>query len=254
MSRWLAGLRVALRSVLRRSRVEDELGEEFQFHLERQIEEGLRAGLAPGEARQAALRAMGAIEKSKEECRDMRSALLLQDLLADLRYAGRALLRTPGFAVLAIAIMALGIGANTAIFSVVNRVLLNPLPYPGADRIVRVTTRNVMTGEINPLVNLLNFRDWRDQSSSFEAIATYRGGEMPVTPGDTAEYGQHANVDGQFFRVFAVEPVIGRTFSPEEQLPGSDQAAALISHAYWQSRFGGDPAILQRTIRLGMNP
>jgi putative ABC transport system permease protein len=173
------------------------------------------------------------------------------DSYADLRYAGRALLRSPGFAALAIAILALGIGANTAIFSVVNGVLLKPLPYPGADRIARITTRNAVTGEINPVVNLLNFQDWRAQSPSFEAMATYRGGEAPVSPGETAEYGQHASVDGQFFRVFAVEPVIGRTFSPEEQVPGSDRPAALISHAYWQSRFGGDPGILQRTIRVG---
>ena len=254
MSRWLTGLRVALRSIVRRKRVDEELDEEIQYHLERQIDEGLKAGLTPEEARYAALRAMGAIGKSKEECRDLRSANFVSDFLGDLRYAGRVLRRSPGFAVLAIAIMAFGIGANTAVFSVVNAVLLKPLPYPGANRIVTLTTRNVVTGEINPLVNLLNFRDWRDQSSSFEAMATYRGGEAPVTPGDTAEYGQHANVDGEFFRVFSVEPVIGRTFSPEELELGSDQPAALISYAFWQSRFGGDPAILQRTIRLGNVP
>jgi predicted permease len=254
MSRWITGLRVAFRSVVHRRRVEDELEEEIQYHLEREVAERLTAGLAPEEARYAALRAMGAIEKSKEECRDTRSGRFVRDFLADLRYAGRVLGRSPGFAALAIGIMALGIGANTAVFSVVNAVILKPLPYPGADRIVTVTTRNVVTGEINPIVNLLNFLDWRDQSFSFDAMATYRGGETPVTPGDTAEYGQHANVDGQFFRVFSVEPIIGRTFSPEELVPGSDQPAALISYAFWQSRFGGDPRILQRTIRLGNTP
>ena len=254
MLRRLAALRVALRSAVRRTRVEQELDEEMQFHLERQIEEGLNAGLAPDEARYAALRAMGAIEKSKEECRDLRSANVARDFLADLRYAARALGRGPGFAVLAVVIMALGIGANTAVFSVVNAVLLKPLPYPGADRIVTVTQRNVATGEENPLVNLLNFRDWRDQSGSFEAIATYRGGEAPVTPGDTAEFGQHANVDGQFFRVFAVQPIVGRTFSDAETAVGSSQGAALISYAFWQSRYGGDANILQRTIRLGNVP
>src|SRR5688572_12661125 len=116
---------------------------------------------------------------------------MIRDFLGDLRYAGRALGRSPGFSLLAIAIMALGIGANTAVFTVVNAVLLKPLPYPDADRIVTVTSRNVATGEINPLVNLLNFQDWRDQSSSFETLATYRGGEAPVSAGDTAEYAQH---------------------------------------------------------------
>jgi putative ABC transport system permease protein len=179
---------------------------------------------------------------------------MIGDFLGDLRYAGRALGRSRGFSALAVAIMALGIGANTAVFTVVNAVLLKPLPYAGADRIVTVTSRNAVTGDINPLVNLLNFRDWRDQSSSFEAMATYRSGEAPVTPGDTAEYGQQANVDGQFFRVLGVEPIIGRTFTPEELEIGGNQAAALISHAFWQSRFGGDPDILKRTIRVGVTP
>jgi predicted permease len=251
MSRWLDRLRIALRTGIRRRRVEDELDEELQSHLEREIDDRVSRGVPPDEARYAAMRAMGAIEKSKEECRDLRTGSLVADFLSDLRYAGRALARSPAFTVLAIGIMTLGIGANTAVFSVVNGVLLKPLPYPGADRIVTVTTRNVVTGEINPLVNLLNFRDWRDQSASFEAIATYRFGEAPVTPGDTAEYGQQANVDGPFFRVLAVEPVLGRTFSAEETVPGSDRPAALISHSYWQSRFGGAPDILQRTIRIG---
>jgi predicted permease len=256
MSRWLAGLRVAFRSIVRRRHVEDELNEEIQFHLDRQIDEELNTGLAPEEARDAALRAMGAIEKSKEECRDLRSANVVSDFIGDLRYAGRSLRRSPGFAVLAIVIMGLGIGANTAAFSVVNAVLLRPLPYPGADRIMAISTTASGQGNtsLNPLVTLANFQDWRDQSTSFEAMATYRAGEAPVTPGDTAEYGQHANVDGQFFRVLSVEPILGRTFSPEETAIGSNQPAALISYTFWQNRFGGDPKILQRTIRLGNAP
>src|SRR6185436_2480063 len=102
-----------------------------------------------------------------------------------------------------------------------------------------------------PLVTIANFRDWRDQSTSFEAMATYRGGESPVSPGDTAEYGRRASVDAPFFRVFGVEPIMGRTFTPEETTPANNQRTAVISHGYWQTRFGGDPGILQRTLRVG---
>ncbi len=252
MSRWLTRLRVALRSVIRRKCLEEELDEEFRYHLERQIDEGLKAGLAPEEARYATLRAMGAIGKSKEECRDLQSLNFVKVLFRDLRYAARALRQGPGFALLTVLVMALGIGANTAVFSVVNGVLLKSLPYPGTDQIVTLSTSFLTTGETLGQVSIANFRDWRDQSSSFEAIATYRGGDYPVMLGATAEYGRICSVDAEFFRVFAVEPVIGRTFTPEEMLPGS--RAAVISHEYWQSRLGGDPRVLERTIRVGNDP
>jgi hypothetical protein len=175
------------------------------------------------------------------------------ELFSDLRYAGRTLQRSPGLSVLVIAIMALGIGANTAVFSVVNGVLLKPLPYPGADRIVTLRTSFLTTGTTQRLVAIANFRDWRDQSSSFEAMATYRTGETPVSPETTAEYARTASVDAQFFRVFGVNPILGRTFTAEETSPGIGRVA-IISYAYWQSRFGGDPRVLERTIRVGTTP
>jgi predicted permease len=251
MSRWLAQLRVAFRSILFRRRAERELADEMRHHLELEIEERQRAGTSPSEARFAALRAMGAVEAHKDECRDLRRGRLVSEFVSDLRYAGRALRRRPGFAVLAVAIMAIGIGANTAVFSVVNGVLLRSLPYPGADRIVVLRTTALKTGQINPLVALANFQDWRARSSSFEAMATYRGGEAPVTPGGEAEFARHANVDVQLFRVLAIDAIVGRTFTTEEAAPDTDRPVALISHAYWQSRYAGDPGILARTIRVG---
>ncbi len=159
MSRWFYGMRAVLRSVVRPRREEDELDEEFQYHLDRLIDAERDAGLTPEEARRAARRAMGPVEKSKEECRDLRAMRLIRDLAADLRYAGRGLLRNPGFAALATLIMALGIGANTAVFSVVHAVLLRPLPYDSPDRIVTLDTAFLTSGQTQGLVSIANFRD-----------------------------------------------------------------------------------------------
>lgn len=252
MTRWLSQLHAAFRSIVRRRRAERDLEDEMRYHLQLEIEAQRNAGLTPDEARYAALRVMGGIDKSKDECRDLRHGRLLSEFLTDLRYAGRALRRRPGSATLAIGIVALGIGANTAVFSVVNGVLLKSLPYPDANRIVALRTSAVKTGKINPLVALANFWDWRAQSSSFEAMAVYRSGDAPVTPADTAEFARHASVDVQLFRVFRVEPMIGRTLGPEDLLHESGHPVGMISHAYWQSRYGGDPRILQRTIRVGI--
>jgi putative ABC transport system permease protein len=179
-----------------------------------------------------------------------RSRRFASEIASDLRYAGRALRRSPGFSLLAISVMALGIGANTAVFSIVNSVLLKPLPYPNPDRIVTLRATFVTTGASQGLVSIANYRDWRDQSQSFDAMATYRGGENPASPSGTAEYAQTATVDAQFFRVFGVTPLLGRTFTPEETAPGGARVV-IIGHAYWQSRFGGDPRILERSIRVG---
>src|SRR5437867_5583542 len=203
MSRWLTQLRLALRSVFRRKRVDQELDEELQYHLERQIDEGLCAGLASEEARYAALRAMGAIAKSKEECRDMRRVNYIDDLLRDLRYCGRNLRRSPGFATLVVLIMALGIGANTAVFSVVNAVLLKALSYRDPDRIVTLSgflTMGEASTALSKQVSIPDFQDWHDQSSSFEAMTYYTSRETAVMPGSTAEYA----------RVTRVSPEIGR--------------------------------------------
>src|SRR6266542_3562368 len=152
--------------------------------------------------------------------------------------AARNLRRSPGFATLVVLIMALGIGANTAVFSVVNAVLLKPLSYQDPDRIVTLSD-SWRTGEaptdLSKQVSILNFQDWHDQSSSFEAMAYYASRETAVMPGATAEYARVTSVSPEFFRVFAIEPIAGRFFTAEEMKPGSG-GAVMISYAYWQRR------------------
>jgi macrolide transport system ATP-binding/permease protein len=250
MSRWLTQFRLALRSVFLRKRVDQELDEELQDHLERQIREGLNTGLTPEEARYAASRAMGGITKSKEECRDMRRVNFIDDFLRDLGYAGRNLRRSPGFATLAVLIMALGIGANTGVFSVVNAVLLKPLSYRDPERIVTLsnfsTSREAPTA-LSKQVSVPDFQDLHHQSSSFEAMAYYSSREKAVIRGSTAEYARVTSVSPEFFRVFAVDPLVGRSFTVEEMKPGAG-GAAMISYTFWQSQFGGDPRALGQTV------
>jgi putative ABC transport system permease protein len=147
--------------------------------------------------------------------------------------------------------MALGIGANTAVFSVVNAVLLKPLAYRDADRIVALTnsstTREAPTA-LSKQVSIPDLQDWRDQSASFEAMAYYAARESAVMQGSTAEYARVTSVSPDFFRVFAIEPLVGRAFTPEETKQGA-AGAAMISYTYWQSHFGGDPLALGKTIR-----
>jgi putative ABC transport system permease protein len=253
MTRLIKRFRLTLRAVFRGDRVNEELDEELQYHMECLIDEGVAKGLSQREARYAAVRAMGATGKNKDECRDARRVNFIDDLQRDLRYAARSLRRNPGFAALAVLIMALGLGANTAVFSVVNAVLLRPLAYRDPDRIVILTNPSTASGSRTGIalknVAIPNFNDWRDQSSSFEAMAYYGSREAPVVAGATAEYARATAVGPGFFRVFAVEPVLGRVFTPEELKPGAGGGVA-ISYGYWQSHFGRDPKALGQNLRI----
>jgi predicted permease len=245
-------LRLRFRSLFRRAKVNQELDTEFRFHLDQLTEEHMACGMAPAEARRAALRGMGGISQLQEECRDMRGVNYLEDLRRDIRYAARNLRRSPGFAILSVLILSLGIGANTAVFSVVNAVLLKPLAFRDPDRIVTLwvaSTAGQASTVLSRQASIADFQDWHDQSSSFEAMAFYASRESAVIPHTTAEYARVTRVSPEFFHVFAVEPIAGRQFTADEVKPGST-AGLMISYAYWQSHFGGDPGALGRTVRV----
>src|ERR1044072_9525275 len=172
LQRWFYTLPLRLRSLLRHAQVDQELDEELQYHLERQIEENLANGMPADAARYAALRALGGVEQQKERCRDMRRVNFIEDFLQDLRYGLRVLAKSPVFTAVAVLTLALGIGANTAIFSVVNELLLRPLPFGDADRLVMVW-EVTPEGRHQNNTSRGNFLAWREQNTTFEGMAAF---------------------------------------------------------------------------------
>src|SRR5262245_4364777 len=163
----LSRLMTALRALLRRTQVERELDEELRHHFEQQTEQNVRLGMSPEEARDAARKAFGGVEQAKERSRDARGLRWLEELWQDLRYGARMLAKNPSFAMISVLTLAVGIGANSAIFSVVNAVLLNPFAYPDADRIMDLSTYEMAQPEYERGVSYPNFLDWQKQQSVF---------------------------------------------------------------------------------------
>ena len=236
--RWLYKLPLRLRSLLRKSRVEQELSDELHFHLERLIQEDVARGVAPEEARSTALREMGGVEQIKAECREVRQVNYVENFIQDLRYGVRMLGRNPTFTAVAVLTLALGIGANTAIFTVVNTVLLRPLPYPDSGRIVNFVRQDGTTDSL-PM-----FFYWQQNNPCFDDLAAYSSfaGSVNLLGGDRPEPVPALKVSLNYFRLFGANLILGRTFRAEEDRPGG-QEAVVMSYGLWQRRFGGDPQI-----------
>jgi predicted permease len=233
-----------------------ELDQELQSHLALHIDDGVRSGLGYDEARRQAVLKLGGIEATKERYRDRRGVPLLDQLARDLRYAVRALRHRPGFALAAILVLALGIGANTAIFSVVHAVLLAPLPYRDPGRLVFVwhtPPQSGFPGLSRFAVSPANYFDWRAQSRSFERMAIIRFRALNLTGTDRPEALRGAAVSADFFPVLGVQPIVGRTFLPEEDRPGA-RHVVILSEGLWTRRFGGDRGIVGRTVSLDGQP
>jgi predicted permease len=249
LEHWFYTVPLRLRSLFRRGQVEAELNEELRYHLERQIEVNTAAGMSVEEARYAALRAMHGLDQRKEECRDMRRMRVIEDLWQDSRFSLRSLWKRPGFTAIALLALALGIGANTAVFSLVNAVILQPLPYRDPDRLISVYgTRNRSTqGSVGPT----DFLDYRSQNKTFEQFAASGSLMLPMnlTGSGEPERLNASIITGNYFDTFGVRPALGRGFSLENEKTGQDHVTVL-SHAFWQTRFGGDPNIVNKTINL----
>jgi putative ABC transport system permease protein len=220
-----------LRSVFRKERLDRELQEELNAHLELHIADNLRAGMTPAEARRQALLKLGGLEQTKESVRDARSFPFLETLLQDLRFALHLLRKSPAFTAVAILTLALGIGANTAIFSVVYSVLLRPLPYPNPDQIVQLWELNQVGHRVNFAEG--NFVDLRATSKDFADLAELGFDDMLVIGGTEPSRVPVSAVSRDFFEVMGVSPVLGRAFTAEDQREGA-APVLLVGHAYWQ--------------------
>src|SRR5215831_15899868 len=247
----LSKLKTRIRTLLHKSEMERELDEELRYHIEQQTEQNISLGINPEEARSAALKGFGGVEQSKERSRDSRGFRWLEELRQDLRYGARMLIKSPGFTFVAALTLALGIGANTAIFSVIEGVMLRPLPYQDSDRLCMLwksaPARNIEWDWTSYSV----IRDWREQSKSFEDLVVILrpdGSEVILQSDAGPERIQGSKVLGNFFGMLGVRPLLGRTFTDDEAQRGDD--VVVLSYGFWQRRFGGDGAVLGRALQL----
>jgi len=244
---WLNAFVNSARSLFRRRRDEQALNEELRFHVDRQIEQNLAAGMRPDEARYAALRSFGNTAVVGEETREAWGLRAFDVWRQDLKYGLRMLRKNPGLAAIAVLTLALGIGANTALFSIVNGVLLNPLPFPNSDQLVMLheSKPNFQAGAIP----YLNFLDWQRENHTFASMALSRGYSFNLTGTGEPERLQGQWVTASFFGTFGVKPVIGRDFTSDDDQYGAGPVA-LISASLWKRKFGSAPDVLGRTVRL----
>src|SRR5882762_3640124 len=236
-----------IRASFQKQELEENLEDELQFHIEMRVKELVATGMSPEEAHHKAACLFGNQMLLKEKTRDMDTIDWIHNAVRDLRYAVRMLRKSPVFASVTVLVMALGIGANTAVFSVVNTVLLRPLPYRDPDRILTLASRWKDGGQ-GP-VSAPDFHDWHDQSTAFSAMAYYKPDDTAATSGAAAEYANVASVTAEFFRVVGTEPVVGRLFTAEESKPGS-AGAVVVSYQYSQTHFGVSTSALGHTIRI----
>jgi len=233
--------------LLRGRRLDSRLDDEVRFHIDMLAQDHMRRGMPEAEARAAARRSFGGVSQMKESYRDQRGLPFVETLLQDARYSVRSFLRTPGFTAAALITLALGIGANSAIFSVVNAVLLQPLPYSEPQRIVQMHRSNagLWAGQ-----NAKRFQFFKEQMQSFEAFAAWRRTAFNLASGDNAEYVEAIAVSHDYFRVFGGRPLYGRTFEPSEDLPNGP-AVAILGHSLWRRMFASNPAVVGSAITLG---
>ena len=240
------------RNLLHKGRIEQELDDEVRTYVDLLADDKMKSGASAQAARREAMMELGGLDQVKEQVREARTGALVEALLKDLRYGLRQLRRNPGFALVAVLTLALGIGANTAIFSVVNAVVLRPLPYPHSDRLVWIA--EVIPGLKAELASGADYVDWKEQSHTMQQVAAYdESADFNLTGRGTPARVHGAYITANFFATLDVDPQIGRGFTPQEDQPNGPHVAVLM-HPYWQQYFGSDAHVLGQTINLDNVP
>jgi predicted permease len=252
----LNDLRFRLRALFRRNSMETELEQELRFHFEHEVEKHIRAGMPPDQARRHTRLAFGGHEQVKEDCREARGTRLLETLFQDIRYGLRFHRKSPSFFIIAALTLALGIGASTAVFSLVNTILLKSSPYPNAGRVV-VPWRVPPIGSAWDTGNFpwgdAEFVQLTQTNTVFQTLGAFRKDNFNLTGSANPEYLEGVRASAGFFPALGMAPMLGRTFTAEEDQPGH-ALVVVLSHRLWKSRFGGDPGVIGNTIHLSGLP
>src|SRR3954467_5933992 len=225
------------------------MAEEMRFHIEQYTDDLVQSGVTPDEAARRARLEFGSVDNVKADCREARGLRLFDELSLDLRYALRVLRKALGFTVTALATLALCMGANLTIFAVVDSVLLRPLPFPAAGRLVSVYNTYPKAGVPNDGCSLANYYERRGQIPAFSGVAVYRDATAVVGEAGTTEQVPVTRVSPDFFSTLGLGPVRGRVFTEAETLNGKNDAA-ILTDGYWRQRLGADPHVLGRSIRV----
>lgn len=250
MNSGLRQLLQRIRSLFRRAQLDRDLDAEIASHVQLAIEENLQRGFSPDEARRQALLRFGGSQQAKEQHRETRSLPFFETLLQDIRYSFRMLRKSPGFTVIAVLTLAFGIGTNTAIFSMVNALLLHPYRFHNLDSLVLLwANRGIDEGPDARWISPGDVTDVRTNSQLFEDVASYQCPDFNLSSEGRVDVARGCRVSTNFFSILGVVPSQGRLFSSNEETPGLDQSV-IVSHSFWQSRFAGDPQLLGKNIRL----
>jgi len=257
--RWFEQIRISMRMLFRRSTETARLNEELQFHLEQQVKENMVQGMLPGEARAAAVRSFGNPGVLRDQARATWSWNWFETFLRDIRYGARTLMRSPGFTLVSILVLVLGIGATTSLFTIVRAVLLKPLPFQHPDQLVMVYEHfrgsSSNSGDGFNVVSSGDFVDWRRQTHGFQDMAAWRwyGFDLTGEHAELPEVVEAAGGSSSLFSLLGVQPAFGRTFSAAEDQPEASHVV-MISWSLFQRRFSGDASILGKQIHLDATP